>query len=37
MTVYAAVQADANLPPAAKTYVVGLCSVRRKQLEGKAA
>ncbi len=38
MTIYTAVQADQGLPAAAKTYVVGLCSAKRKQLEnGKAA
>lgn len=38
MAIYTAVQADQGLPAAAKSYVVGLCSAKRKQLEsGKAA
>ncbi len=37
MSLYATLQGDQSLPSAAKTYVLGCFSAKRKQLEGKAA
>lgn len=37
MKLYTDLQAHAGIPSATKTYVVGLCSAKRKQLEAKAA
>ncbi len=36
MQVYTSLQSDASVPAAAKTYLVGLCTLRRKQLEQAA-